>query len=550
MIDHTSSTPVGSGKIVAGVTSCVTDGAEEVTCDVCHRVFTRTIPAHKYVKESEVAATCTAEGSITYKCSVCGATKVEATEMIDHDYTTPVTVTEATCKVDGLTLSVCKVCGDEKKEITKKLEHTGNPVKGWAKTLDENGNYVLTKEEGGKEVFDSDKIDTEKTAADCEHDLIEAYECTACHEIQVKVLAKKLGHRIDSSVAVKTGAVLADAKGNPVKDANTNKYVVAEGGKADCTHVEAKVFKCANCQQEQAVVITEKADHTPLAGSEVVYGATCTADGYRTYTCTGCNEKITEETGEKALGHNYVYVAETCTTPATIKCTRCPDEIDKDEITELKSKVDSGTDAEKDLIDQLTKILKDAGVLTADQSITNFTDYNPAKGHKIVANRGTEGYCANEGKWIEGAAIAVDEDETVPADTNTFESNGGGTVDAELKDRMNNVTVDIKDNIVTIKQKENNFSHEDDSRKNSIGIMLDVGIKAENLIITSGNYAFEKGDTDLTQMKAWNPNATENSFMIWLTPSDIGEGFSITFKDKTGYITLPVTVTFYYEAAK
>ena len=289
MIDHVSSTPVGEGKITEGVVNCVKDGAEEVTCNVCNQKFIRPISAHKFEKVSDVAATCTAEGVVTYKCKACGATKVETSEKIEHTYTSEVVVTPATCENDGLTLKVCTVCGEEKRTVAKKLDHTGTPTKGWA-DVDEKGNYIL-KDENGE--FDSSLI-TANEAADCEHDVIEAFECDTCHKIQVKVVAKKLGHRVDTTKPVTVGTI-EYKNGAPVVG-DDGYIVVKKDAKADCTHDEVKVFTCANCDEEKVVVITEKLDHTPLAGSEKVFGATCEEDGYKTYTCTTCNEKITEET--------------------------------------------------------------------------------------------------------------------------------------------------------------------------------------------------------------------------------------------------------------
>lgn len=323
-IDHVSSTPAGQGKILVGQgpVKCEKDGAEEVTCDVCKQKFTRTISAHNYEKTSEVEATCATEGVVTYKCKDCGATKVETTDMIEHSYTDEVTVTTADCEHEGLTLKVCKVCGVEKRAVTEKTKHTATTVyEGWAEIDLETGKYDIYTDETATAIK-PDKIDTTKKAADCEHDLIKVYKCTAgCNKIRIEVLAKKTGHRIDTTVATKVGSVKCDSEGNPVK--TNGKYVVTEGGKADCQHAEVKLFKCANCGLEEVAIITEKSTHIPDPSTVKVYGATCIAAGYRTFTCTSCNEQITEATTEEALGHNYVYTAAKCGAAATIKCTRC-----------------------------------------------------------------------------------------------------------------------------------------------------------------------------------------------------------------------------------
>lgn len=374
-IDHTSSVPEGQGKITEGVVDCSKDGAEEVTCDVCREKFIRPISAHKFEKVSETAATCTAEGVVTYKCKACGATKVETSEKIEHTYTSEVVVTPATCENDGLTLKVCTVCGEEKRTVAKKLDHQGTPTKGWA-DVDEKGNYILKDENGD---FDSSLI-TANEAADCEHDVIEAFECDTCNKIQVKVVAKKLGHRVDTTKPVTVGTI-EYKNGAPVVG-DDGYIVVKKDAKADCTHDEVKVFTCANCDEEKVVVITEKLDHTPLAGSEKVFGATCEEDGYKTYTCTTCNEKITEETGEKELGHSYKFAPATCTEGAAIVCTRGCDLTGSEEgYSEFKA--------------------------TLSQEQQDAVDANTPLGHNPIGEAREDGkkYCSTCGEWVTVGAV-------------------------------------------------------------------------------------------------------------------------------------------------
>ena len=57
----------------------------------------------------------------------------------------------------------------------------------------------------------------------------------------------------------------------------------------------------------------------------------------------------------------------------------------------------------------------------------------------------------------------------------------------------------------------------------------------------------EDNDINLEEMQKWNPNADEYSFMVWLTPTEIDDGLSITFEDSTGYIKVPVTVKFIFD---
>ena len=398
-IDHTSSVPEGQGKITEGVVDCSKDGAEEVTCDVCREKFIRPISAHKFEKVSETAATCTAEGVVTYKCKACGTTKVETSEKIEHTYTSEVVVTPATCENDGLKLKVCTVCGEEKRTVAKKLDHQGSATKGWA-NVDEKGNYILKDESGN---FDSSLI-TETDVADCEHDVIEAFECDTCNKIQVKVVAKKLGHRVDTTKPVTIGTI-EYKNGAPVVG-DDGYIVVKKDAKADCTHDEVKVFTCANCDEEKVVVITEKLAHTPLAGSEKVFGATCEEDGYKTYTCTTCNEKITEETGEKNLGHNYEYKAETCTTDGIVKCSRCDSSYNETQIKALVPESATGkNDNDQPVITLIDEALTKAKI-KHDGANSTWT-LGSKKGHNPIGEAREDGkkYCSTCGEWVTVGAV-------------------------------------------------------------------------------------------------------------------------------------------------
>lgn len=118
------------------------DGNKDGKCDRCGAAMA--CVTHSY-NEGTVTkeATCTAEGQLTKKCSVCGA---ETTEVIPkkahtfdewgrctvcgalgenhtHDYEETVTK-EPTCTEEGQKTKKCKICGDETTEILPKTEHT------------------------------------------------------------------------------------------------------------------------------------------------------------------------------------------------------------------------------------------------------------------------------------------------------------------------------------------------------------------------------------------------------------------------------------------
>ncbi len=461
---------------------------------------------------------------------------------------------QANCQTEGLTLSVCKVCGDEKRTISKKLNHTGKATEGWVE-VDEKGNYILTDKSGK---FDASKIDNTQTAADCEHDLIEAFECDTCNKIQVKVIAKKLGHRIDSTKDVIVGSILCDEKGVPKKNSE-GKYVVTKGGKSDCQHAEVKLFTCANegCKQEKVVVLTEKLDHTPKSNTTVVYGATCNEEGRKTYTCATCNEKIEEKTNEKALGHNYAYEAATCIKGAAIVCTRGCD---------LK-----GTEAGYDDFYDKT--------LTKDQQTA--VDKNTPLGHDFVGtvvNKNSKYYalcrtCGEKEVTFDSKANTITSVDTlkevwavtVDAKTGVITVGEKGEVDSEktplsissvkagvhqsATPQANNITVSSTGKTVTVTEtaeKVGATTNPNGETKKFFCLVLDLGIAKDKVKVSAGDYKIEADD--LTCVDQWTTSSNGNQFLVWLSAEKCGDsGITITFSDADN-VKAPIDITFNFVA--
>jgi len=101
--NHTSCTFTETVKVAA---DCVSEGYSVMKC-ACGYDYIKTTPItdHKYVEQSRVAATCEAAGSVSYKCSVCSATKTETLAALGHNYVA--TVTPPSCISQGYTTYVC-----------------------------------------------------------------------------------------------------------------------------------------------------------------------------------------------------------------------------------------------------------------------------------------------------------------------------------------------------------------------------------------------------------------------------------------------------------
>ena len=510
MAEHTSSIPVGQGTIIKGVTQCTVDGEEEVTCDVCGVKFTRTISAHKFNEViSETKATCTAEGVKVTKCTVCGATNTETTKKVDHNYKSASRI-EATCEKSGLELEVCAVCGDKKTKVLPAKGHAKpadtTDVKKYAKgyaEVDKKGNYVVSINETSKAIEGI----TSATKANCTHELLEAYVCENCKNLQVEVAERKTGHVMDTTIAAKQGTIeyeTVDGKLVPVK--KDGKIVVKEGAKADCQHDEVKVFTCANCKEEVVAVITKASAHTPLAGSTVVYGATCTEPGYKTYTCTACKQQIKEDTTEKALGHNYVYVPATCTEPAKIKCTHANCTVPADTDTQNKILADN----------KLTTL---PGVL----------------GHTLVGAAREDGkkYCQTCAKWVTPNPLSI-------------VSVNKGVHQATTNPQANNITVSpIVGTTVTVMETADKITatkNPNGETKKFFCLVLDLGIAKDKVKVSAGDYKIE--EDDLKCVDQWTTSSNGNQFLVWLSAEKCGpNGITITFSDEDN-VKDPVDVTF------
>ena len=165
----------GEGKITKEA-ACEEEGVMTYTCTVCREKKTEKIPAtgHQHTEvRNKAEATCTKEGytgdtyctdcgeklssgesiartahvwdkgtvtekadckkegTMTYTCTVCQATKMEPIPKTEHVYGEKETK-EATCTEDGYILSVCAACGEEKKEILPKTGHQHTEVRNKA----------------------------------------------------------------------------------------------------------------------------------------------------------------------------------------------------------------------------------------------------------------------------------------------------------------------------------------------------------------------------------------------------------------------------------
>ena len=94
----------------------------DTTCNSCgaERSITHTWDSGKVTKK----ATCTATGTKTYTCTVCGKTKTEEIAKKSHSWDDGKITKEATCTATGTKTYTCTVCGKTKTEEIAKKAHT------------------------------------------------------------------------------------------------------------------------------------------------------------------------------------------------------------------------------------------------------------------------------------------------------------------------------------------------------------------------------------------------------------------------------------------
>ena len=251
-------------------------------CEVIPKITCTKHEAAEAVRENEVAATCTENGSydeVVY-CVNCGAEMNRETKTVEALGHQPETVEgkAATCTETGLTEGEkCSVCGEvltAQKEI-EMLPHTEEVIPGKAATTTEPG-------------------------------LTEGKKCSVC------------------------GTILVEQEVIPVIEEHEHAAETIEGKAATCTEEGlSDGEKCSICGE-----ILKQQETIPALGhkAETIEGkaATCTEDGLTNgEKCSVCGEVLTAQETITALGHQKETVegkAPTCTENGLTsgeKCSTC-----------------------------------------------------------------------------------------------------------------------------------------------------------------------------------------------------------------------------------
>lgn len=220
--------------IIDGEADCLTGGTKHRVCEYnAEHIETADIPAtgeHSFDDGVvTVAPTCSAEGVITYTCTVCSTTKTEsiAIDPDAHDYGEFITVTPATCTKNGEMRKVCK--HNDSHYISEVIPASGHDI-----------------------------IHHEAKDSTCTAEGYKAYDtCSKCDYTTYQKI-NKLGH----------------------------KFVLSAHKDSTCAQKGYDLFKCSRCDATKKTELALK-EHSWDNGV-VTKEPTVDNPGEKTYTCTVC----------------------------------------------------------------------------------------------------------------------------------------------------------------------------------------------------------------------------------------------------------------------
>ena len=314
----------------AGTTSYVVDGVKYV-------IEVEENHVHSWEKTSETAPTCTADGTTTYTCSVCGDTYTETTPATGHSYNS--VVTAPTCTDEGYTTHTCSTCGDTYTDSTvPALGHDYVETISSA-TCTTNGVATYTCSHCGDTYTEAIPATGHKYTATvveptCTEDGTTTYTCSVCGDTYTET-TPATGHSYTSVVTQPT-----------------------------CTEDGYTTYPCENCGDSYT------SDVVPAAGHDYE----CTEeDGDLVYTCKNCGDTYRETsmpTVNVELNVGETYSLSTDDAGIT-------EDIDSDIATVTVHTNEGGYNAVSSLTDGEYLIISGGKVLT-DESSTYYSSWDGA----------------------------------------------------------------------------------------------------------------------------------------------------------------------------
>lgn len=302
------------------------DGTHNRTCKICGKAYgigdtEGATEAHAWNDPTVVEATCTKEGSKTYKCKHCPQTYTETISKVAHKMTKIDAVTPE-CGIAGNNeYYQCTVCKDYFKDAegTTKTTVASETLPALVHTWTDHHDY-----------------DTLKTPATCQKAAVYNNHCDYC-KVQLAGATHPYGAPDTVNGHQFNGAIKQNADGThsykctvegctEYGNATTCEFtVLVEDVASTCYTVGYTIHKCATCGKENRVEKTDY-DFTNHAGGTEVRNKIepkCNTNGFTGNTyCLGCGDKIatgTTITADPAIYphenmQDYAKVDSTCQT--------------------------------------------------------------------------------------------------------------------------------------------------------------------------------------------------------------------------------------------
>ena len=330
--------------VVVREASYTETGLRELKCTKCGKVLDSEIidvipHEHNYVLVDSEDATCVNDGYETYACDICNDSYTNPIKAEGHNYEWQVTK-EATCEESGLESNVCSKCGDVSE--TKVIEAKGHTESDWI-------------------------VDAEAT---CESDGKRHTECGACGAVIKEETVQAKGHQ--------WGEVIVTVE--PTEEAEGEGYQ-----------------ECAICHDTKSVVIDKLEQHEHTYEITDSKEATCTEEGYETYTCTQCDDSYTKTypKTEHTLGEWETVTEATEDTDGqkVQKCTVCGNTINTEVIPKLPH---THTYAESD---RKEATCEEDGYITytCEKGDDSYTETLKATGHAYEVSNQKDATCEEDG---------------------------------------------------------------------------------------------------------------------------------------------------------
>jgi len=264
--------------------TCTVNGNKTRSCTSCGYKETQTIAktGHKYTSKV-VAATCKDKGYTQYTCSVCKHTyKDKYTNVTtSHKWGNWTTSKNATCTADGSKTRKCSVCGKSETQTIAKLGHSMSDWTIKNATCTTDGSKTRSCTRNG-----------------CTHKETQTIAKTN-HKYTSKIV-------LPTCTAKGYTLYTCECCGNTYKDNETAAYghkwgdwIISEN--ATCTAEGIKTRKCSVCEKNETQTIGTSGDHKYTSK---IIAPTCTSKGYTLYTCE-CGDSY-KDNYTNTTPHNHI----------------------------------------------------------------------------------------------------------------------------------------------------------------------------------------------------------------------------------------------------